>query len=308
MKKLKNLSIVLAFMMVFTVVLTSPITVNAEVATVSAEKIVKAEEIVNEVSKEEFTTKKLNEQLVMATAWMQASAEYRAICYQTFNWSKMVLDNDLAKNTSKMPRAIIVDADETIIDNTAYQAHLIDRDYGYSSKTWAAWMQDAEAIAIPGAVEFLNYAADKGVEVFYVTNRKMVGYEGTVKNLKDLGFPHVDKEHLMLRVDTSNKDVRREAVKKDHRVVLYMGDNLNDFSSDFAKKSIEERFTLTDNNKDKFGTQYIVLPNPTYGEWVGTMYNGNWGASPQEKSDMAKNSLRKWNNPREFVEQKSAEK
>ena len=246
---------------------------------------------------EEYSTEDLNEQLVMATLWMQKSAEYRGLCYQAFNMAKMVLDNDLANDTSEMPRAIVVDADETVIDNTAYEAHLVGKDYGYSSSTWTPWMDAAEAKAVPGALEFLNYAKEQGVEVFYITNRKMVGYEGTVENLKELGFPYVDEKHMLLRTASSDKDERRQIVTNDYRVVLYMGDNLNDFSSEFGGKSVDERFAVTDANKDKFGTQWIVLPNPTYGEWEGAVYEYNWGASAKEKDEMRKQQLDKWNLP-----------
>ncbi|MFW5808094.1 MAG: 5'-nucleotidase, lipoprotein e(P4) family, partial [Spirochaetota bacterium] len=125
-----------------------------------------------------YTTRDINEQLIMATLWMQTSAEYRALCYQAFNIARYNLDNYLASAASSKKPAIIVDADETIIDNSAYQAHLIGRDYGYSSKTWNAWMDAAKARAVPGAVEFLHYAQSKGVEVFYITNRKETGYTG----------------------------------------------------------------------------------------------------------------------------------
>ncbi len=244
---------------------------------------------------DEYTTKDLNEQLVMATLWMQQSAEFRALCYQAFNMAKMTLDNDIANNTSDKPRAIVVDADETVIDNSAYEAHLVGQDYGYSSSTWNPWMDAAEAKAIPGALEFLTYAKEQGVEVFYITNRKMVGYEGTEKNLKDLGFPCVDEKHMLLRTGSSDKEERRQIVKNDYNVVLYMGDNLNDFSSDFGNKSVEERFTATDTHKEKFGTKWIVLPNPTYGEWEGAVYDYNWGASAKEKDEMRKQKLTKWN-------------
>ncbi|OEF96387.1 5'-nucleotidase, lipoprotein e(P4) family [Vulcanibacillus modesticaldus] len=242
----------------------------------------------------DYNTEDLNEQLVMATAWVQNSAEYRALAYQAFNVAKMILDKDLAENTSTEKRAIIVDVDETILDNSAYEAFLIGNDFGYSSKTWNPWMDAAEATAIPGAVEFLNYAAGKGVDIYYITNRKVVGKEGTLKNLKDLGFPQVDEEHLMLRTDTSSKTARRDAVDADHRIVLLMGDNLNDFSDVFKGKTIEERFAATDANKDLFGSKFIVLPNPQYGEWEGAIYNYNWGASAKEKNQMRKDSLKRW--------------
>ena len=112
-----------------------------------------------------YTTKDLNEQLVMATLWMQASAEFRALCYQTFNLAKMNLDMFVKAHKGSKAVAVIVDADETVIDNSAYEAFLIGNDFGYSSKTWTPWMAAAQATAIPGALDFLNYAKEKGVEV-----------------------------------------------------------------------------------------------------------------------------------------------
>ncbi len=243
---------------------------------------------------ESYTTRDLNEQLVMATVWMQSSAEFRALCYQAFNVAAMNLDSFLNSYTGKKPVAVIVDADETVIDNAAYEAFLIGQDFGYSSKTWTPWMAAAEAKAMPGAKEFLDFAAAKGVEIFYVTNRKMVGYDGTKKNLMELGFPNVDEKHLLLRTDSSDKQARRDMVAKDYEVAMLLGDNLNDFTSDFAKKSVAERFTETDSIKGQWGTRFIVLPNPTYGEWEGAVYGGNWGASAAEKDQMRKLYLNKW--------------
>jgi 5'-nucleotidase (lipoprotein e(P4) family) len=242
----------------------------------------------------EYTTKDLNEQLVMATVWMQASAEYRALCYQAFNLAKMNLDAFLAGYKGSKPVAVVVDADETVIDNSAYEAWLIGRNSGYSSKTWTPWMAAAQAVAIPGAKEFLNYAAGKKVEIYYITNRKMVGLEGTRKNLAALGFPFVDDKHLLLRTKSSDKQERRDMVAKDCEIAFFMGDNLNDFMSVFAKKSVADRFAETDKIKDDWGKKFIVLPNPTYGEWEGSVYSGNWGASPAEKDQMRKSHLRKW--------------
>jgi 5'-nucleotidase (lipoprotein e(P4) family) len=243
---------------------------------------------------ESYTTQDLNEQLVMATLWMQTSAEFRATCYQAFNLARMNLDAFLGSYSASKPVAVIVDADETVIDNSAYEAFLIGNNFGYSSKTWTPWMAAAQAEAIPGAVDFLNYAKDKGVDIFYVTNRKMVGYDGTEKNLKALGFPFVDKKHLLLRTDTSDKQTRRDIVAKDYEVAFLMGDNLNDFLSVFRKKSIADRFSETDKIKDMWGKKFIMLPNPTYGEWEGAIYKGNWGASAAEKNQMRKEHLKRW--------------
>lgn len=247
-----------------------------------------------EESVEPYSTRDLNEQLVMATLWMQSAAEYRALCYQAFNVAAMNLDSFLNAYTGSKPVAVIVDADETVIDNSAYEAFLIGQDFGYSSSTWVPWMAAAEARAIPGAKRFLDYAAAKGVEIFYVTNRKMVGYDGTRENLAALGFPDVDEKHLLLRTDSSDKQARRDMVAEGYEVALLIGDNLNDFTSDFAKKSVAERFGSTDAIEGEWGTRFIVVPNPTYGEWEGAVYGGNWGASAAEKDRMRKSYLIKW--------------
>lgn len=245
-------------------------------------------------AEETYSTRDLNEQLVMATLWMQASAEFRALSYQAFNIATVNLDAFLGSYTGSKPVAVIVDADETVIDNGAYEAFLIGQDFGYSSKTWEPWMEAAQAKAMPGAREFLDFAAAKGVEVFYVTNRKMVGYEGTKKNLEDLGFPFVDDKHLMLRTESSDKQGRRDRVAAEYEVALLIGDNLNDFTSEFAKKSVQQRFAETDRIRGKWGTRFIVLPNPAYGDWEGAVYRENWGASPAEKDQMRKSLLEKW--------------
>ncbi len=247
----------------------------------------------------DYSTMELNEQLVMATAWFQQSAEMRAISYQTFNFAKVLVDMDLADETvTAETRAIVVDLDETIIDNSDYEAWLIGKDFGYSSSTWNPWIQAGIAPALPGAVEFLNYVADQGVHVYYISNRKVLddnsGYIGTKANLMALGLPFADEEHLLLRTGSSNKTERRTYVEDQHHVILYMGDNLNDFLADFAGIGVDERLAVTDQYKAEFGKKFIVMPNPMYGEWEGSIYNFNWGFSPLEKSEARKDILRIW--------------
>jgi len=242
----------------------------------------------------EYSNKDLNEQLVMSTIWMQASAEYKALSYQAFNLAQMQFDRYLSEHKGNKKIAVVVDADETVIDNSAYQAWLIGKDFGYSSKSWGEWMDAAEAKAMPGATDFLNYVVSKGGEVFYITNRKTSGLEGTRKNLKALGFPNVDDAHLMLRESTSNKKPRRDAVAENYDIALLMGDNLNDFSNDFKGKNLAESDVGVERNKALFGTYFIMLPNPGYGDWEGKVYEGNWGATPAEKDKMRKSKMRVW--------------
>jgi 5'-nucleotidase (lipoprotein e(P4) family) len=241
----------------------------------------------------DYTTKDLNEQLVMATLWVQTSAEFRALCYQAFNLAKMNLDAFLSTYDGPKKVAISVDVDETLIDNSPYEAMLIGNNFGYS-KGWGDWEKAGLATAYPGAVEFLNYCRLRGVEVFYITNIKMKYYEYASNTLKSLGFPFIDKKHLLFRTDTSNKQPRRDMVEKDYVIAVLLGDNLNDFLSIFSKKSIAARAAEADKLRGEWGKSFIVFPNPMYGDWVGTVYKGNWGASAAEKDQMAKESLKRW--------------
>ena len=100
--------------------------------------------------------------------------------------------------------------------------------------------------ALPGAVEFLKYAASRGVRVFYVTNREKPEKPGTMTNLKQLGFPGVSDETVVVRTDVSSKEPRRRTISEHYRIVLLCGDNLNDFTNIFEGKSVEERNAAVD--------------------------------------------------------------
>jgi 5'-nucleotidase (lipoprotein e(P4) family) len=243
---------------------------------------------------ESYTTQDLNEQLVMGTVWYQKSAEMRAISYQAFNMARLVFDMDLEEVASAQKRAVVVDIDETVLDNSPYEAGIVGKDSGYPTG-WAEWIDAAEAEPLPGAVEFCNYVVEKGADVFYLSNRKAESeQEATMKNLKAWGFPQVIDTHMLLKEDTSDKEPRRLQVRAGHRIVLMIGDNLNDFDNIFRKKGVDERLAAVDTVKDDFGTKFIVLPNPMYGDWEGAVYDYNWKMSPKEKSDTRKSSLTTW--------------
>ena len=229
------------------------------------------------------------EHLTMATLYAQKAGEMRALSYQAFNVAKMKLDQDLRK-ASKKTRAVVVDVDETIVDNSPFQAQGI-RDNTSYPVGWREWIDMANATALPGAVEFLNYAHKRGVEVFYITNRKLIGFDATYKNLIELGFP-VKKENMMLRQKESSKKSRREDVLKNHRIVLLMGDNLDDFSEIFELSDFSKRNELVDQNKLLFGDKFIVLPNAMYGSWEATLYNGNMSLPNDEKKKIRKGHLK----------------
>jgi len=236
-----------------------------------------------------------NEYQTYAVLWTQSSAEYRALALQAFNLARLRVDQDLGQHRSRRRSArpaIIVDVDETVMDNSRFQAELILRGIAYTPQAWTAWCDRAEAGAVPGSVEFLNYAFRRGVRVFYITNRRQTEKAGTVRNLEKLGFPGVSEETVMIREQgtTSSKESRRQTVRSRYRVVLLVGDNLNDFTDDFTGKSIADRKAQVDREQAEFGAQYIVIPNPMYGDWENAVY-GN-ASNETERRERRRAALR----------------
>ncbi len=232
-----------------------------------------------------FTQKDLNDESLLTITWMQQAAEYRALCYQAFNIAKLRWDMD--KEAGK--RCIVVDIDETIIDNSPYDAAKIGTDRTYTPATWKEWCDSKEAVALPGAVEFLNYVVNSGGVVFYISNRsekpgKFSVRESTINNLKKLGFPKVENEFVHLKNDTSSKKGRRErAAAMGYRIVLLMGDNLGDFSEVFDVKNSAGRSEMTDKRRSEFGDRFIVLPNPAYGSWESALYSSKLSSAEKHK-------------------------
>ncbi|HEX6188002.1 MAG TPA: 5'-nucleotidase, lipoprotein e(P4) family [Pyrinomonadaceae bacterium] len=235
-----------------------------------------------------------NEHQVGGILWTQTSGEWRALSYQAFALARLRLDQDLRANRNRrIRRAVIVDVDETVLDNSPYQAMTVKTRTAYESKSWLAWCEKAQAAAIPGAVEFLRYAHSRGVRVFYVTNRRESEKQCTAQNLKKVGFPDVSDATVLVRTDVSSKQPRRDAVGRKHRVVLLMGDNLNDFAEIFEKsKTIDSRFSATNLNKSNFGTRFIVLPNVMYGAWEEAIYGDASKLTEEQKVEKRRNALK----------------
>ncbi len=227
-----------------------------------------------------------NEYQAGATLWMQKAGEYRALAYQAFNLARWQLDADLDKKNvkklpkaeQKKPRAVMVDIDETVLDNSPSQAQNIKTRTPFALKDWYAWGEMRKAKAIPGSVDFLNYAMSKGVKVFFVSNRDAVQKQATMDNLKNVGFNDISADNVLLRqVDAENKPIstkepRRQFILQKYRIVLLMGDNLDDLSNVFERKSVADRFAEVDKVKNDWGKHWIVLPNAMYGTWENAIY------------------------------------
>jgi len=239
-----------------------------------------------------------NEYQAGATLWMQKAGEYRALAYQAFNLARWQLDADFDKKTvkklpkieQKKPRAVMVDIDETVLDNSPSQAYGIKNRLPFSPKDWYAWGEMRKAKAIPGAVDFVNYANAKGVKVFFVSNRDEVQKLATMDNLKNVGFSGVTADNVLLRNKDSSKEARRQIILQKYRIVFFMGDNLDDHSNVFERKSVADRFAEVDKAKDLFGKRYILLPNAMYGTWENAIYEYK-SLSDAQKTEKRVNAL-----------------
>lgn len=214
----------------------------------------------------------MNEHLVMATLYHQQSAEYIAACQQSYNLCKIIIDQQLMNDSKHKPLAVVLDVDETVLDNSPYQAECVLENISYPTR-WDDWCNLAIAKPIPGALEFLKYAESKGVSAFYVTNRRDHLKNSTIKNLKDQGFPFSDSIHVILRTKEASKEGRRLAIQQQYNIVLLVGDNLSDLSMLFDEKTNEQRNSKVGHIAKDFGANMVIIPNAMYGDWENAIYN-----------------------------------
>lgn len=225
-------------------------------------------------------------ELLHSVLWMQRSAEYYATCETVYLGALDALDQALADSDwtaaseqklpyGTKPPAIIVDVDETVLDNSFYEARLILDKSSYPTG-WDEWCCEEKAVALPGAVEYLKEADKRGVAIFYVTNRDVKLDECTWRNLRAQGFPQTATAEQVLTKDEregwgSDKSARREYIARTHRIVQIAGDNLDDFVG--YKKTTDERNSLAKNYMSWWGTHWLMLPNPAYGSWERALLN-----------------------------------
>ncbi len=282
-------------------------------------------------------------------AWMQTSEEYRALSLGAYNiarqnldealedgtWTALIsqvpADSDEAGTLGKLPPAVILDVDETLLGTLPYQAWLVKNDRPFTPMSWNAWVSEASAEAMPGALDFVHYAMQKGVTVFYLSNRDFRGaldlnVNGridpgeeqvdlkplTIANLVRLGFlPQKgisNNDSVLLRGETgkegrvkkgwasSDKTARRESLSSDYRVVLIMGDDLNDFVS-YRELHDAEHGDIPgalDPYRARWGRAWIMFPNPIYGSWEKRLYDSRRPLSDAQRIKMKLDSLETW--------------
>ncbi|MPQ44648.1 5'-nucleotidase, lipoprotein e(P4) family [Clostridium tarantellae] len=233
----------------------------------------------------EVALKKLTNGALLATVWQQESGEAKALRYQAYNSAMKYID-ELSANPGDKPYAVTLDLDETVVDNVPWPAYMIKHNELATNDNWNNWCRKVDAKAIDGAKEFTDYAKEHGIEVFYVSNRSNEVLPHTIENMKKLNLVNADEDHIFLMADandTSNKDARWNKIREKYNLAMYCGDSLGDFPSGYDEKSNNERRGIVDKNANNFGTKFIVLPNPTYGDFENSIYNYDSSKSPNEK-------------------------
>ena len=244
-----------------------------------------------------------------ATLWTQTSVEFQAHALATYKLAEVMLDRALADTNwtaaleqtdsyQHLPPAVILDVDETVLDNSAYQAWMVQQGASFNPKTWAAFVNTAASRPVPGSREFVAYAASRGVTIFYVSNRNTGLEEATRKNLTLYGYPLDDQvDTVLLKRERqewgSQKGNRRALVAERYRILLLIGDNFGDFV-DAYKGTLEARQKLMQAHRSRWGTQWIVISNPTYGSWEAAPFGFDYKLSQAEKRAKKLGVMRVW--------------
>lgn len=244
-----------------------------------------------------------------STLWAQTSVEYLAVARQAYALAQVRMREALrdsgwtasiqqakrgASAYGDKPPAVVLDVDETVLDNSAYQARLVLDDETYKSDTWKAWVREEKAGIVPGARSFTRAAVDAGVQVIYLTNRDGDVEAATRANLRALGFPVVDAPDAVLtqseKAGWESKTARRAWVAERYRILLLIGDNFGDFVPG-ADTSLKVRRRTNRSFREYWGTRWIVLPNAQYGSWEAALYDFEYGVSPLRRLRMKHRQL-----------------
>lgn len=210
----------------------------------------------------------------MSVLWYQKAAETKALYLQGYNVATDRL-KEILKTPSDKPYSIVLDLDETVLDNSPYQVQNVKDGTAFNPKDWDVWVKKAAAKAVPGAKDFLQFANQNGVQIYYISDRTTSQVDDTIKNLEKEGIPVQGRDHLMfLEEGVKSKEGRRQAVQEKTNLVLLFGDNLVDFA-DFSKTSEADRDKKLEELQKEFGEKFIIFPNPMYGSWETAVYAGN---------------------------------
>ncbi len=198
-----------------------------------------------------------------------------------------------------LPPAVILDVDETLLDNSPYEAGLVRTGREYDDFTWQRWCRRESAGALPGALEFTRFAAAHGVRVFYLSNRTVDLGAATLENLRKAGFP-VGGDDVFLGLGAllpgcemigTDKGCRRRIIARGHRVLMQFGDQVADFV-DVVANTPEGRERAVEPYEGWMGERWWLLPNPTYGAWEPAFFRNDWTLSRERRRAAKIDALR----------------
>jgi 5'-nucleotidase (lipoprotein e(P4) family) len=231
-----------------------------------------------------------------ATVWVQKAVEHDLIYREIYRIAQQKLlkalhdpkwdalpHGERSGPVAGLKPAVILDVDETVLDNSAYEARLIKHRQSYNEATWAMWVKQEKARALPGALAFTRYAARHGITVFYLTNRAKDLGPATLDNLRKLGFP-IQNQHVFMGLGTyvkgceligTQKTCRRELIGRKYRVLMQFGDQIGDFLT-VLSNTPKGRRSAVQPYMSWFGDRWFVFPNPTYGSWEPALFGNDW--------------------------------
>ncbi len=247
-----------------------------------------------------------------AVAWSQTAIERDLIYLQTYRDAQARLlaalhdrhwdalgKGDRSTPLRGLKPAVILDIDETVLDNSPFAARMVQGNHEYNEADWAAWCREENARALPGAIEFTRFAAKHGIAVIYISNRAKDLDQATLANLRKAGLP-VSGPQSFLGLGTvvdgceqagSEKGCRRQLVAQHYRVLMQFGDQIGDFVDVLANTADGRRKAVGD-YLPWIGTRWFVLPNPTYGSWEPALFDNDWSASPEQRRRQKIDALR----------------
>jgi 5'-nucleotidase (lipoprotein e(P4) family) len=207
-----------------------------------------------------------SESLPNDVKWVRGSAEYRALTREIYAMAGDRLP-ELVRGLPARSWAVILDADETVLDNSEYQRRLAVAHAPFDAKSWTAWVNERAALEVPGALGFTTLVHSLGGRVAIVTNRSLAECDATRENLRAIG---IEADVVLCQAPgEGNKNPRFQRVQNGTAapgvpiltVVEWLGDNIQDFPS------LTQAVRTDTAALGQFGKRYFVLPNPMYGSW-----------------------------------------
>lgn len=244
-----------------------------------------------------WTQTAIEHDLIYREVYRQAG-EKLAAALKSSKWDALP-KGDRKRALKGLKPAVIVDVDETVLDNSPYQARLIRSGGEFNEATWAEWCREKAAKPLPGALDFAKLAAKRGVTVFYLSNRAQDLNQVTLENLREAGFP-VAGDSVFLGLGTvvegceqngSEKGCRRELIGRKYRVLMQFGDQIGDFVD--VLNTPDGRRAAVEPYLDWIGERWFVLPNPTYGSWEPALFSNDWSQTPEQRRRAKMDALSK---------------